>query len=389
MATSVSARKAPETSSDQPGTVQKVEFGIQTAAIVKILVAAFLAWALLTLVPTLLLIAVAVLLAMTIYPLVQRLETLGVRRSLANAAVILLVLTAVGLFAVFVLPPIIEQATELYGRLPEFRTQAESRLRGEHPFLATLAGQLLALPTSPEVAHWFRPAVWGGTAVQAVTAFVLMLALSFYLVVDGKRTYAWLLAYAPRAQRPRIALTAPAVCDVAVAYMQAQLLTSLLNGAFVLILLTLLDVPAAFPLALLAAVCDAIPVLGVILSAGPAALVALTVSPAAAATVVVGFLLYQIFENYVLIPWIYGNRLRLSPLAVLMAVLIGGSLYGVVGAILFLPIAAAYPIIEKIWLREALSEGTVADHAVLEQADGTQSDHVVEAVVRGRPVTGR
>ena len=379
----------PETAPEEPRTVEKVEFGIQTSAIVKLLVAAFLVWALLTLVPTLLLIAVAVLLAITIYPLVQALENVGVRRTLANTAVIFLVLTVISLFAVFVVPPIVEQATELYKQLPEFRTQVESRLRAEHPFLATLASQLLALPASPEVAHWFRPAVWGGTVVQAVTAFALVLALSFYLVVDGKRTYAWLLAYAPRAHRPRMALTAPAVCDVAVAYMQAQLLTSLVNGAYVLILLTLLDVPAAFPLALLAAVCDAIPVLGVILSAGPAALLALTVSPGAAATVVVGFLLYQVFENYVLIPWIYGKRLRLSPLAVLMAVLVGGSLYGVVGAILALPLAAVYPIIEKIWLRETLSDGTVADHAVLEQTDATQSDHVVEAVVRGRPVKGR
>jgi len=382
--TASSPKAAPQP--DSSPRVERVDFGIQTATIVKLLVAAFVVWAILTLVPTLLLITVAILLAMTIYPLVQALENLGVRRTLANAAVLVLVLTVVGLFVVFVIPPIVEQATALYKRLPEFRTHVESGLRGEHPVLATLAGQLLAVPTSPELAHWFRPAVWGSTAVQAVVAFALVLALSFYLVVDGKRTYAWLLAYVPRAHRPKMALTAPAVSDVVVAYMQAQLLTSLLYGAFCLIVLSLLHVPAAFPLALLAAVCDAIPVLGVLLSLGPAALLALTVSPAAAATVIVAYLLYHAFENYVLIPWIYGTRLRLSPLAVLIAVIVGGSLWGVVGAILFLPLAAAYPIIEKIWLRDALSDGTVADHAVLEQTDAAESDHVVEAVVRGRAV---
>ena len=383
MKTAAPAREAaPEP--EPPKSRQRVDFGIQTATIIKLLVAAFVVWAVLTLVPTLLLITVAVLLAMTIYPLVQGLEKLGVRRTLANAAVLVLVLTAVGLFVVYVIPPIVEQATALYQRLPEFRSHVESGLRAEHPVLATLAGQLLAVPTSPELAHWFRPAVWGSTAAQAVVAFALVLALSFYLVVDGKRTYAWLLAYVPRAHRPKMALTAPAVCDVVVAYMQAQLLTSLLYGAFCLILLTLLNVPAAFPLALLAAVCDAIPVLGVLLSLGPAALLALTVSPAAAATVIVAYLLYHAFENYVLIPWIYGSRLRLSPLAVLFAVIVGGSLWGVVGAILFLPLAAAYPIIEKIWLRDALSDGTVADHAILEQTDAAQSDQAVEAVVRGR-----
>ena len=387
MRTSPPREAAPETSLGSP-LVERVEFGIQTSAILKLLVAAFLVWALLSLAPTLVLVAVAVLIAVTISPLAQGLENRGVPRGLANAVVFLLVLVIIGLFAFFVLPPIARQSTDLYQRLPEFRTQIESQLRVDHPLLATLAGQVLSVPTSPEMTRFFRPSVWGGTAIQAVVGFALVLALSFYLVADGKRTYAWLLAYVPRTHRPKMALTAPAVSDVVVAYVRAQLLTSLLYGGFCLIVLTLLQVPAAFPLALLAAVCDAIPVLGVLLSAGPAALFALTVSPAAAAIVLAAFLVYHAFENYVLIPWIYGNHLRLSPLAVLAAVLVGGSLFGIVGAILFLPLAAAYPIIEKIWLREALSPGTVSDHASLEQADAAQSDRAVEAVVAGRTVKG-
>lgn len=82
----------------------------------------------------------------------------------------------------------------------------------------------------------------------------------------------------------------------------------------------------------------------------PAVLLAMTVSPVAAGAILVLYVLYHVLENYVLIPRIYGRRLRLSGLAVLVTLIIGGSLYGILGAVLVLPIVAAYPIVERIWL---------------------------------------
>src|SRR5204862_8297636 len=139
------------------------------------------------------------------------------------------------------------------------------------------------------------------------------------------------------------ARTLPEISEVVVAYVQGQLVTSLFFGAFTLGVLTLFRVPAALPLALLAAVCDALPILGGFISTIPAVLFALTVSHVAAAALLVLYLLYHAFENYVIVPRVYGNRLRLSTLAVIIALLIGGSLYGVPGAILALPFASAYP----------------------------------------------
>jgi predicted PurR-regulated permease PerM len=121
----------------------------------------------------------------------------------------------------------------------------------------------------------------------------------------------------------------------------------------------------------------------VIISTVPAVFFALTVSPLAAGTVLALYLLYHALENYVIIPRVYGRRLRLSTLVVLIALLIGGSLYGVAGAVLILPIFAAYPIIERIWLHEYLSDEVVADHAVLEKAGEEGSDKAVDAVLRG------
>ena len=71
---------------------------------------------------------------------------------------------------------------------------------------------------------------------------------------------------------------------------------------------------------------------------------------------------YHFLENYFIGPKIYGGRLRLSNVAVLVAFAIGAELGGVVGALLAMPIAATYPTIEKLWLRDQLGDDVVAEH---------------------------
>ena len=136
--------------------------------------------------------------------------------------------------------------------------------------------------------------------------------------------------------------------------MRGQAIASALFTVFTGIALSVLGVPAVVPLAILAGLCDVIPVVGVILATVPAVLLALTVSPATAGIVLVCYVGYHIFETYFLVPRIYGARLRLSTLAVLLALLAGHTLQGVIGAVLVLPLVAAYPIIERIWLASYL-----------------------------------
>jgi hypothetical protein len=92
------------------------------------------------------------------------------------------------------------------------------------------------------------------------------------------------------------------------------------------------------------------------------------------------------FEAYFLVPRLYGNTLRLSTLTVLLALLIGGSLQGLAGALLVLPVVAAYPIIERIWLRQYLAADVLADHRALDRALG--SDTAIEAVLQGEKQVG-
>jgi predicted PurR-regulated permease PerM len=217
-----------------------------------------------------------------------------------------------------------------------------------------------------------------------LTGGALLFVLVLYLLLDGKSVYAWLLAYVPREHRKKMAQTIPEVSDVVVAYVQGQLLISSLYGLYTFTVLTVLGVPASVPLALLAAAGDVVPVLGFIVSLTPAVLLALTVSPLSAGVVIILYGLYHLLENSVIIPRVYGKRLRLSGLAVLVTLIAAGSLFGIPGVLLGLPVVAAYPIIERVWLRDSLSEEVLKDHSALEAAAASgKSDRVVEKVLRG------
>jgi predicted PurR-regulated permease PerM len=160
--------------------------------------------------------------------------------------------------------------------------------------------------------------------------------------------------------------------------------TSVLCTLVTLTALVAFRVPAALPLALLAGVADAIPIVGVVISTVPAVLMALTVSPVAAGGVLLVYVVYHVVETYVIVPRIYGRRLQLSTLAVLLALVVGGTLEGILGAILILPLVAAYPIIERLWLHEYLSDEVIRDHAALERAEESGSDTAVQTILRGQ-----
>jgi predicted PurR-regulated permease PerM len=129
-----------------------------------------------------------------------------------------------------------------------------------------------------------------------------------------------------------------------------------------------LHVPAALLLAVIAGLADFVPVLGFIASAIPAVALALTVSPRTAMLTLALWVVYHGIENYLIAPWAYGKRLKLSDLAIILAFVVGAELAGVIGALIALPIAALYPTIERLWLREQLPRETVAEHRALSRS---------------------
>ncbi len=333
---------------------------------------------------------VAVLFALTLDPVVRRMERHGVKRDTGVLLLAVASILVIGTGVVTIVPPICLEIGALVKDFDWIRGRIDGDLPADSLILRGLVDQVMTVLDSEEMKAWFdRPLVWGQMAFNLISGGIVVLMLALYLLVDGVRAYMWLLSYVPRRHRDRMAETATGVTAVVRSYVGGQLISSLLCGAFTLALLTFLGVPAALPLAVAAALLDVVPILGTIALTLASTTLALTVSPAVAGIVFAANVGYQLFENYVIVPRVYGQSMRLSTLAVILALMVGGLLQGVLGAFLVLPLAAAYPIIERIWLRKYLGKDVVTDHTALADSVGTTAEGEVEGnVLRGDPHDG-
>ena len=208
----------------------------------------------------------------------------------------------------------------------------------------------------------------GQSLAYAAALIVLGFFVMVYLLIDGERTRAWIVAFVPQRRRVQVERTLAESRNVIWAYAVGNVITSLFAMGWVLVWMLVLDVPAALLLAVIAGIGDFVPVLGFVASALPAAALALTISPQTAVITIVLWIVYHTIENYFISPRAYGTQLRLSNLAVVLAFAVGAELAGVIGALIALPIAALYPTIERIWLREQLPRETVSEHAALNRS---------------------
>ena len=352
--------------------------------IVKVIASALGLWAVFLLWPEFLLFLLAVLMAVTLYPAVRWMEGRRIPRGLSVVIIAAFAVALLAVFVMFVMPPLTAQLTHLLQNLPEFRVRVLSRIPDRYPGLHKIIRELFESTslsmTAGTLSRWFA---WGQSAASGVVVTIVILVLTLYLLLHGKSLYAWILAFVPRTHREKLATTMHEVSDVVHAYVSGQLLAALLFAVFTAVLLTIFRVPAAAPLAIIAGFCDVIPVLGILLATVPAVLLALAVSPIAAATVAVAYVAYHLFETYFLLPRIYGNKLKISSLSVLLALLIGGKLQGIIGVVLVLPLVAAYPIIERHWLSGYLSARVLADHKALAKAAETGSEVAMDEVLHG------
>jgi predicted PurR-regulated permease PerM len=336
---------------------RRITMDIPWTTIAKVLAAAALVWVWLTLVQLVLVLIVAVLLAVTLNPVVDWFERHGWPRWGAAALIFVALLTTTGLFGWFTWTSVTAQASFATAHVSDFEHQALDKL-------PTWVRQAAGLSGGEGVTSSLG--VWtlrlGRSAISAAVVSLLGLILTMYLVVEAHTTSEWLLAFVPKAKRGRAEQTIAEAQRVILAYVAGNVLTSIMATAFVFVLLSVLKVPAALLLALVAGVFDFVPVIGFIASSIFAVAMALTVSSSAALLVAGLYVAYHMVENYLISPWAYGDRLKLSNVAVILAFAAGAELAGVIGALIALPVAAAYPAIERIWLREQLPDDTVREH---------------------------
>lgn len=340
----------------------KVEVSVSWTTMAKVVAFVLLVTVVGKLLPLLGMVAIALFIAITMAPLAEGAIKRGAPKWLGVSTCAVILLGSVGAFLFFVIPLAGSQLGTLIKALPSFKEHVLKGLASSG-WAHDVASGLLASPAFNDPAPLMNQLWnWGTVALESMVQFILILIIAVYFLSDGKRVYEWLLAFLPARQRQRVAQAVPEIEAIIFSYMGGQLVTSVLCAGYVFTVLTLLHVPNAVLLAVMAGIFDVLPIVGFFLAVIPAAAMALAVSPTACLMTIGLYTLYHFLENYLLVPWVYGNRLRLSGLTVFLSCLAAGMVAGIIGVIAVLPLIASFPIIERIWLRPVLGPATVDTH---------------------------
>jgi predicted PurR-regulated permease PerM len=314
----------------------------------------------------LLLIYISGLFAMGFSPIVrlierQRLLPIGSRRFPRWLAILVLylfilgVITAIG-FMIF--PPLAKQAQEFWAAAP---VMLERGFQNAQDWLISkgILTEQLTLRQAVEradVASGSEKAV--GTVFNAIMGVVgglfglfTILVLTFYFLVEAGNLRQALLQLFPRTVRPRVDAASRDITLKISAWLGGQLLLGLTIGVTSAIGLWLIGVPFFYVLALISGIGEMIPVVGPILAAIPAVAVAATVSYNKVLLVIVFFVIQQQFENHILVPKVMERQVGVSPVTVIVALLIGGNLLGIAGALLAVPTAAILQVLFAQWMK--------------------------------------
>lgn len=326
---------------DAGDRVRNVRFELSPKTLAALVLVVASLWLLVQLWPVLLVVVTALLVSGTLSPAVRWLEEKGVGRGFGIAIVFTAFFVLALLVVVLTIPTLVAQAAAL--------------LKNEPALRARLADQLAGSPVSAPLATWLR-----GLRADALTRAISATAFAFsmrvfdvvayglsaiflglYIIIDRDRLRGWLFALVPRTHHIRLSRIMINLETIVGAYIRGQIVTCLLMAIFVFGLLKACGVDNALALAAFAGIADVLPYIGPLLSVGPAVLAALSRGPVVTVVVLVLMLAYEEFESRVLVPRIYGRALRLPSSVVLFALLAGGTLMGVLGALLALPVAAA------------------------------------------------
>ncbi|MGH3669700.1 MAG: AI-2E family transporter [Pseudonocardiaceae bacterium] len=291
----------------------------------------------------LLLIGVALFLAIGLEPVVS----LMARRALPRWAAVLTVLVAgvamLGGFLAAAIPPLVRQATQFLTHAPAMM----ARLQARNSFVGQLNDhfrlqQRVQQALSGDASGMFSGLLGAGQMVFGALASVLIVVvLTVYFVSDLPRIRAALYRLVPASRRPRAILLGDEIFAKVGGYVLGSLLLSMIAGVVTFVFLVIVGAPYPLLLSIFVMILDVVPVIGSSIAGLVVSLVALTVSLPVCLATAGFFVLYRLSEDYLLVPRIIGRAVEVPALVIVVAVLVGGALLGVVGALVAIPAAAA------------------------------------------------
>ncbi len=299
---------------------------------------------------------IALFIAVSLDPAVRWLTRHGLRRSLAVALIFIVAFVAVaGLFAA-VIPPLVRQGAALSNDLPRYIDQLTERSKPLRDF-----GDRFGLTDRLRELAADLPAQIGASVLGFVRSFfgaiftaLTVTVLTIYFMANLPKLREGVVRLFPGPARRHVRRTVDVTVDKVGAYMIGNILISLAAGVSTFIVLTVAGAPFALPLSVVVAITDLIPMIGATLGAVVCVGVTAISADLWPTTVVVAvfFVVYQQLENYLIAPRILRNTVDIPALAVLLAALIGGTVLGLVGALMAIPIAAVVKVLMSPKIRE-------------------------------------
>ncbi len=298
-----------------------------------------------------LLVFIAVLLGAALEPVVATIRArTGIGRGLSILIVYAAFLAGVIAIAIFIVPAAVVQLGAALSRLPQFLDQVRAwstQLRPEA--LAEGIGSLIDAvqapflpgpPPTPESVLEVSLVVG-----QVAGALITLLALVFFWLTERSRLQRYALAFMPAHRRAGIRDASTEVEARLGLWVRGQLILMGTIGVATGIAYSLLGLPAALLLALIAALAEVIPILGPFIGAAPAVLVATTISPEVVLLTIGITIVLHLIEGNVLVPMVMRNSVGLSPFLVLASLLVGGAVAGILGAIVAVPVVAGITVV--------------------------------------------
>ena len=301
---------------------------------------------------------ISLFLALALNPAVEWLQRHHVRsRGLAVAVTYLGVAIVVVAIGASFVPTLVHQVNSFVDKLPSYIDDLTSG-KGRLGFLETKYHVVEKVREQVHKGGASRVLGLSGTAlavtkgvINIVVGTVTIVFMTFFMLLEGPRWTERIFGLLPAESQPRWRKVGHDIYRTVGGYVTGNLLISLIAGVSSTLVLLIMGVPYAVALGLIVAILDLIPLAGATIAAIIVATVAFLHSIVAGIVVIVFFVVYQQVENHVLQPVVYGRTVQLSPLAVLIAVLIGAELAGVLGALAAIPVAGAIQVILVDWLR--------------------------------------
>ena len=348
-------------------------------------------------------ILLAIGLAFALYPLSRafvrlQLGKTGMHPSRVAAIILAFIASAIfmGIVISFVVLPLFGQINELLAKLPEYskQMQGESLLK----LLKDPSAGVPTLPSSMEglleeainsIMGFLASVVQNllNSTVQMVANLVGLIVvpfLAFYFLKDWRQLCRMITDLFTPSARPKASRVMANIGIAISGYVEGLWKLSILAALSVTIVLLILGVPYPLVFGLIALLAETIPVIGPIISAIPAVFVAYTsTTPDTALMLAVFYIIYYTMDSQILQPVIMGKKIKLHPVVILLALMIGGKLFGILGMLFAMPVAAVYRVLyDELWHYDGVD--TEEDIVTDEVASSLTADPVDDQLAQQR-----